>query len=235
MAEISAHLFGGQLILLESATYPGSTEEVVLLTLEKSGLRCPVSPYSTEGSTVRSSLSPQVDFFPAFSPEREDPGNRHFLIHQISDVIGGVNAPSALVAQDLYQQVFEQALLVSCSRAAEMTRLLENIYRCVSIALANELKRLCLQMGTDIWEVIEAAKTKPFGLTAFHPGPGLGGHCIPIDPFYLTWKPREYNFPTRLIELAGEINSAMPEHVVAALVEALNSPSNACRVRRSWS
>jgi UDP-N-acetyl-D-glucosamine dehydrogenase len=133
-----------------------------------------------------------------------------------------VNAASAVAAQALYDQVFEKTLLVSSARAAEMTKLLENIYRCVNIALVNELKLLCLRMGIDIWEVIEAAKTKPFGFTPFYPGPGLGGHCIPIDPFYLTWKAREYEFPTRFIELAGEINSAMPEHVVASLADALN-------------
>ena len=219
---ISAHLRPGQLIVLESTTYPGTTEEEVLPILEKSGLRCPVSAYSIEGGTVRSSGTLDADFFLAFSPEREDPGNKRFQTHEIPKVIGGVNAPSALAAHDLYQRVFEHTVLVSSSRAAEMTKLLENIYRCVNIALVNELKLLCLRMGIDIWEVIEAAKTKPFGFTAFYPGPGLGGHCIPIDPFYLTWKAREYEFPTRFIELAGEINSAMPEHVVSAITEALN-------------
>jgi UDP-N-acetyl-D-glucosamine dehydrogenase len=133
-----------------------------------------------------------------------------------------VNGPSAAAARTLYRQAFEHTVTVSSTKAAEMTKLLENIYRCVNIALVNELKRLCMRMGIDIWEVIEAAKTKPFGFTAFYPGPGLGGHCIPIDPFYLTWKAREYEFPTRFIELAGEINTAMPEHVVASLAEALN-------------
>jgi UDP-N-acetyl-D-glucosamine dehydrogenase len=219
---ISAHLRPGQLIVLESTTYPGTTDEVVLPILERSGLHCPFSPYATDGRTVTISEAVGGDFLLAFSPEREDPGNKQFQTHQIPKVIGGVNGASALAARALYDQVFERTLLVSSARAAEMTKLLENIYRCVNIALVNELKLLCLRMGIDIWEVIEAAKTKPFGFTAFYPGPGLGGHCIPIDPFYLTWKAREYEFPTRFIELAGEINSAMPEHVVASLAGALN-------------
>ncbi len=219
---ISAQMRSGQLIILESTTYPGTTEEVVLPILEKSGLRCPVSPYSTDGITVRSSDSTEGDFLLAFSPEREDPGNKGFRTTQIPKVVGGVNAASALAAQAVYGQVFEKTVLVSSSRAAEMTKLLENIYRCVNIALVNELKLLSLRMGIDIWEVIEAAKTKPFGFTPFYPGPGLGGHCIPIDPFYLTWKAREYEFPTRFIELAGEINASMQGHVVEALAEALN-------------
>lgn len=219
---ISSNLRPGQLIVLESTTYPGTTEEVVLPILEKSGLRCPVLPYATDGGTILSSTSPEPDFLLAFSAEREDPGNKQFRTYQITKIIGGVNAPSALAAQALAHQVFERTMLVSSSRAAEMTKLLENIYRSVNIALVNELKLLCLRMGIDIWEVIEAAKTKPFGFTPFYPGPGLGGHCIPIDPFYLTWKAREYDFPTRFIELAGEINTAMPEHVVASLANALN-------------
>jgi UDP-N-acetyl-D-glucosamine dehydrogenase len=158
----------------------------------------------------------------AFSPEREDPGNKQFQTHQVPKIIGGINASSARAAQALYAQAFEKTVLVSSARTAEMTKILENTYRCVNIALVNELKLLCSRMGIDIWEVIEAAKTKPFGFTAFYPGPGLGGHCIPIDPFYLTWKAREYEFPTRFIELAGEINSSMPEHVVAAITDALN-------------
>jgi UDP-N-acetyl-D-glucosamine dehydrogenase len=219
---VSAHLRPGQLIVLESTTYPGTTDEVVLPILEKPGLRCSPSAYATDGSVVKSSGTVGGDFLLAFSPEREDPGNKQFQTHQIPKVIGGVNGASAVAARALYDQVFERTLLVSSARAAEMTKLLENIYRCVNIALVNELKLLCLRMGIDIWEVIEAAKTKPFGFTAFYPGPGLGGHCIPIDPFYLTWKAREYEFPTRFIELAGEINSAMPEHVVASLADALN-------------
>jgi UDP-N-acetyl-D-glucosamine dehydrogenase len=195
---------------------------VVLPILEKSGLNSPILPYVTDGSHVALPVETEGDFLLAFSPEREDPGNKQFATHQIPKVVGGVNASSALAAQALYGQAFEKTLVVSSTRAAEMTKILENTYRCVNIALVNELKLLCLRMGIDIWEVIEAARTKPFGFTPFFPGPGLGGHCIPIDPFYLTWKAREYEFPTRFIELAGEINSAMPEHVVTSLAEALN-------------
>jgi UDP-N-acetyl-D-glucosamine dehydrogenase len=218
---IARHLRRGQLVVIESTTYPGTTDELVLSSLELSGLRCPIVPYSVHNQTVTYQNSNPTDFLLAFSPEREDPGNASFQTHQIPKVIGGVNGPSAQAAQALYSQVFDRTVLVSSSRAAEMTKILENTYRCVNIALVNELKLLCLRMGIDIWEVINAAKTKPFGFTAFFPGPGLGGHCIPIDPFYLTWKAREYDFPTRFIELAGEINSAMPEHVVSALVDAL--------------
>ena len=220
--EISAHLRPGQLIVLESTTYPGTTEEVMLPILERSGLRCPRAAYHTNGGAVESRESLQPDFLLAFSPEREDPGNTEFQTHRIPKLIGAVNGPSALAAQALYGQVFERTLVVSSAKVAEMAKLLENIYRCVNIALINELKLLSLRMGIDVWEVIEAAKTKPFGFTAFYPGPGLGGHCIPIDPFYLTWKAREYEFPTRFIELAGEINASMPDHVVAAVSEALN-------------
>ncbi len=219
---ISSNLRRGQLVVLESTTYPGTTEEVVLPTLEKSGLRCPVASYAADGTSVQTSENARPDFFLAFSPEREDPGNKAFEIHQVPKVIGALNAPSALAAQALYRQAFDHTILVSSTRVAEMAKLLENIYRCVNIALVNELKLLCLRMGIDIWEVIQAAKTKPFGFAAFDPGPGLGGHCIPIDPFYLTWKAKEYEFPTRFIELAGEINAAMPEHVVAAVAQTLD-------------
>ncbi len=219
---IAPHLRRGQLVVLESTTYPGTTEEVVLPILEKSGLHCPISPYFMDGRNVTGAEGQEVDFLLAFSPEREDPGNKQFQTYQIPKIIAGVNASSARATQALYSRAFEQTQLVSSTRAAEMTKILENTYRCVNIALVNELKLLCLRMGIDIWEVIEAAKTKPFGFTAFYPGPGLGGHCIPIDPFYLTWKAREYEFPTRFIELAGEINSSMPEHVLASLADALN-------------
>ncbi len=219
---IRPHLRPGQLVVLESTTYPGTTEEVVLPILERSGLRCPVIPYATDSQGITSVDPEPSDFLAAFSPEREDPGNPNFQTCQIPKVMGGVNGASARAVQTLYSQAFERTVLVSSSRAAEMTKLLENIYRCVNIALINELKLLSLRMGIDIWEVIEAARTKPFGFTPFYPGPGLGGHCIPIDPFYLTWKAHEYEFPTRFIELAGEINSAMPSHAVAALSEALN-------------
>ena len=219
---IASHLRRGQLVVLESTTYPGTTEEVVLPILERSGLRCPLSPYSTKGLEITAGEEQEADFLLAFSPEREDPGNKQFQTHQVPKILGGVNASSARAAQALYACAFERTQLVSSARAAEMTKILENTYRCVNIALVNELKLLCLRMGIDIWEVIEAAKTKPFGFTAFYPGPGLGGHCIPIDPFYLTWKAREYEFPTRFIELAGEINASMPERVVTSLMEALN-------------
>ena len=212
---LSAHLQPGQLIVLESTTYPGTTEEEMLPILEKRGLRCPPSSYAVErGAIVSAPEAVEPDFFLAFSPEREDPGNKKFQTRQVPKVVGGVNAVSALAAQELYASIFEHTYLVSSARTAEMTKLLENIYRAVNIALVNELKLLCQHMEIDIWEVIEAAKTKPFGFNAFYPGPGLGGHCIPIDPFYLTWKAREYEFPTRFIELAGEINTAMPHHVV---------------------
>lgn len=219
---ISPRLRPGQLVVLESTTYPGTTEEVVLPILERSGLHCPVSDYSANGNGQRILESSEIEFLLAFSPEREDPGNKLFKTHQVPKVIGGINAASVLATQALYETAFEQTVLVSSSRAAEMTKILENTYRSVNIALVNELKLLCLRMGLDIWEIIDAAKTKPFGFSAFYPGPGLGGHCIPIDPFYLTWKAHEYDFPTRFIELAGEINASMPEHVVVAVTEALN-------------
>lgn len=231
---VGAFMRPGQLIVLESTTYPGTTEDLVLPILEQSGLRCLIKPYdpalaSSEDDPGEES---ENDFLLAFSPEREDPGNKQFQTQQIPKVIGGVNKPSALAAQALYGQVFERTVLVGSSRVAEMAKLLENTYRCVNIALINELKLLCLRMGIDVWEVIEAAKTKPFGFTPFYPGPGLGGHCIPIDPFYLTWKAREYELPTRFIELAGEINSSMPRHVVEALAEALNQRRQCLREAR---
>ena len=218
---VSEHLQPGQLIVLESTTYPGTTDEDMLAILEKPALKCPVSHYVADGVTVTASEGAEPDFFLAFSPEREDPGNKQFQTQQVFKVIGGVNGPSAVAAQALYQSIFEHTFMVSSSRTAEMTKLLENIYRCVNIALVNELKLLCMRMGIDIWEVIAAAKTKPFGFNAFYPGPGLGGHCIPVDPFYLTWKAREYEFPTRFIELAGEINTAMPHHVVNHVAAAM--------------
>jgi UDP-N-acetyl-D-glucosamine dehydrogenase len=219
---VRAELRRGQIVVLESTTYPGTTEEEVLPILEKSGLHCPVIPYLAEDVVPEAMDSPSPDFFLAFSPEREDPANSNYSTAQIPKVIGAVNAPSALAAQLLYQSVFDRTVVVSSSRAAEMSKLLENIYRCVNIALVNELKLLCQHMNIDIWEVIKAASTKPFGFQPFYPGPGLGGHCIPIDPFYLSWKAREYDFPTRFIELAGEINSAMPAHVVEGVAESLD-------------
>jgi UDP-N-acetyl-D-glucosamine dehydrogenase len=212
---IQPHLQKGHLVVLESTTYPGTTEELLLPILEKSGLRCPIVAGPEHENAA-------VDFFLAFSPEREDPGNRQFGLAQIPKVVGGVNPPSGRAAQALYAQVVAKVIPVSSTRAAEMTKLLENIFRCVNIALVNELKLLCQRMGVDVWEVIEAASSKPFGFMPFYPGPGLGGHCIPVDPFYLSWKAREYDFSTRFIELAGEINTAMPYHVVDAVAEALN-------------
>jgi UDP-N-acetyl-D-glucosamine dehydrogenase len=229
---VMPYLRPGQLIVLESTTYPGTTDELLLPILRRSGLRCPITEYTTDGTAVTSAAASESDFLVAFSPEREDPGNKDFRTHQIPKIVGGVNGDSAIAAQALYAQAFDRTMLVSTARAAEMTKLLENIYRCVNIALVNELKLLCQRMNINIWEVIEAAKTKPFGFTAFYPGPGLGGHCIPIDPFYLTWKAREYQFPTRFIELAGEINSAMPEHVVAATADALNERKQCLRDAR---
>ena len=212
---IQPHLQMGQLVVLESTTYPGTTEELLLPILEKSGLRCPIAG-GPENENVPG------DFFLAFSPEREDPGNKQFGLAQIPKVVGGVNPPSGRAAQALYGQVVARVIPVSSTRAAEMTKLLENIFRCVNIALVNELKMLCLRMGVDVWEVIDAASSKPFGFMPFYPGPGLGGHCIPVDPFYLSWKAREYDFSTRFIELAGEVNTAMPYHVVDSIAAALN-------------
>src|SRR6202167_1787259 len=213
---IYPHLQKGQLVVLESTTFPGTTEELVLPILQKSGLRCPIAA-GPEAENVA------CDFFLAFSPEREDPGNKQFGLAQIPKVVGGVNPPSGRAACAIYTPIVSKVVPVSSTRAAEMAKLLENIFRCVNIALVNELKMLSLRMGVDIWEVIDAAATKPFGFMPFYPGPGLGGHCIPVDPYYLSWKAREYDFATRFIELAGEINTAMPYNVVDALVSALNS------------
>jgi UDP-N-acetyl-D-glucosamine dehydrogenase len=212
---IAPHLQREQLIILESTTYPGTTEEMVLPILEQGGLDCPI-----QGQ--RDSKVAPTDFYLAFSPEREDPGNKHFGLAQIPKVVGGINPPSGQAAANLYAQIVARVVPVSSTRAAEMTKLLENIFRCVNIALVNELKLLCQRMGMDVWEVIESAATKPFGFMPFYPGPGLGGHCIPVDPYYLSWKAREYDFATRFIELAGEINTSMPYHVVNAVADALN-------------
>ncbi len=222
---IRPNLQRGQLVVLESTTYPGTTEELLLPILEQSGLRCPVAR-GLEAENI------PTDFFLAFSPEREDPGNKQFGLAQIPKVVGGVNPPSGRAAQALYAQIVARVVPVSSSRAAEMSKLLENIFRCVNIALVNELKLLCLRMGLDIWEVIDSAATKPFGFMPFYPGPGLGGHCIPVDPFYLSWKAREYDFFTRFIELAGEINTAMPYHVVEAIATALNQQKKSLKGSR---
>jgi UDP-N-acetyl-D-glucosamine dehydrogenase len=213
---IQPHLQKGQLIVLESTTYPGTTEELVLPILEKSGLRCPIA------SGLQSDNIP-ADFFLAFSPEREDPGNKQYGLAQIPKVVGGCNPPSSRAALALYAQVVAKVVPVSSTRAAEMAKLLENIFRCVNIALVNELKLLATRMNIDIWEVIDAAATKPFGFMPFYPGPGLGGHCIPVDPYYLSWKAREFDFAARFIELAGEINTSMPYHVVDAIASSLNN------------
>ena len=212
---ISPNLQRTQLIVLESTTYPGTTEELVLPILERSGLKCPITrgPESENVAT---------DFFLAFSPEREDPGNKQFGLAQIPKVVGGTNPPSRRAAAALYAQVVSRVVPVSSTRAAEMVKLLENIFRCVNIALVNELKLLGHRMDIDMWEVIDSAATKPFGFMPFYPGPGLGGHCIPVDPYYLSWKAREFDFATRFIELAGEINTSMPYHVVDSVAAALN-------------
>jgi UDP-N-acetyl-D-glucosamine dehydrogenase len=222
---IQPHLQRGQLIVLESTTYPGTTEELVLPILEANGLRCPVA-HGLDAEHIA------TDFFLAFSPEREDPGNKQYGLAQIPKVVGGVNPPSGRAAVSLYAQIVARVVPVSSTRAAEMAKLLENIFRCVNIALVNELKQLSLRMGIDIWEVIDAAATKPFGFMPFYPGPGLGGHCIPVDPFYLSWKAREYDFATRFIELAGEVNTAMPYHVVDAVASALNDRQKALKGSR---
>ncbi|MGZ4789638.1 MAG: nucleotide sugar dehydrogenase [Terriglobales bacterium] len=211
---IAPHIHPGQLIILESTTYPGTTEEVMVPILEKGnrhGLKA-----------ARNGQSGDDMFYVAFSPEREDPGRTDIERHDIPKVVGGLDSTAGELAAAVYGAIFRRTVRVSTPAVAEMTKLLENIYRCVNIAMVNELKLLCLRMGVDIWEVIEAAKTKPFGFQAFYPGPGLGGHCIPVDPYYLSWKAKEYDFQTRFIELAGDVNSAMPYHVVASVSAALN-------------
>ena len=202
--QIAARLRRGQLVVLESTTYPGTTDEEVRAILERGGLRTP------------------ADFLLAFSPEREDPGNPSFSTRTIPKIVGGVNPESTAAAAALYAKAVETVVPVANARVAEASKLLENTYRSVNIALVNELKITFDRMGIDIWEVIEAAKTKPFGFTPFYPGPGLGGHCIPIDPFYLSWKAAEYGMQARFVELAGEINRAMPAYVVSKVVAGLN-------------
>jgi UDP-N-acetyl-D-glucosamine dehydrogenase len=211
---IAPHLRAGHLVILESTTYPGTTEEVLIPILEKG------NRHGLKAS--RGDASDGQEFYVAFSPEREDPGNQTVARRDIPKVVGGLNAKASDLAAALYGAIFARVVRVSSPAAAEMTKLLENIYRCVNIALVNELKLLSLRMGLDIWEVINAAATKPFGFQAFYPGPGLGGHCIPVDPFYLSWKAKEWDFRTRFIELAGEINSNMPYHVLESVGKALN-------------
>jgi UDP-N-acetyl-D-glucosamine dehydrogenase len=203
--QVAENMKKGQLIVLESTTYPGTTEEILLPKFRARGWR--------EGE----------DFFLAYSPEREDPGNPEYTTKSIPKVVGGITRNCQKVAKALYGQIIHEVVAVSTVRAAEMTKLLENIYRSVNIALVNELKILADRMGIDIWEVIEAASTKPFGYFPFYPGPGMGGHCIPIDPFYLSWKAREFDFTTRFIQLSGEINVSMPYYVVSKAIDALNT------------
>lgn len=204
MEAVARTLRPGQLIVLESTTYPRTTRDVVLPILEKAGLKV------------------GEDFFLAFSPEREDPGNAQFSTTTIPKVVGGLDSRSGELAVELYRLVVTKVVKVSSPEVAEACKILENTYRAVNIALVNELKVLYDRMGIDVWEVIDAAKTKPFGFQAFYPGPGLGGHCIPIDPFYLTWIARKYGFNTRFIELAGEVNTSMPAYVVSRIADALN-------------
>jgi len=216
---IAPYLNPGQLVVLESTTYPGTTEEVLVPILEKEnkfGLKAARLDGSKDGI-----------FHVAFSPEREDPGNTQVARRDIPKVIGGLDPDATECASALYNSIFSRVVPVSSPATAEMTKLLENIYRCVNIALVNELKLLCLRMGIDIFEVIQAAATKPFGFQSFYPGPGLGGHCIPIDPFYLSWKAKEFDFHTRFIELAGEVNLKMPYHVVSSVAQALNRQKKA--------
>jgi UDP-N-acetyl-D-glucosamine dehydrogenase len=201
---LAPHMKRGQLFVLESTSYPGTTDEVLRPILERNGLKA------------------GADFHLAYSPEREDPGNKRFNTKTIPKIVGGYTPRCLEVAQALYGAALNETVAVSSTRVAELTKLLENIFRCVNIALVNELKMLCDRMNIDVWEVIQAASTKPFGFMPFLPGPGLGGHCIPIDPFYLTWKAREFEFQTKFIELAGEVNAQMPHYVVHRTMEALN-------------
>jgi UDP-N-acetyl-D-glucosamine dehydrogenase len=208
---VMPHLRRGQLVVLESSTYPGTTEEVLRPILEESGLKA------------------GKDFFLAYSPEREDPGNVYYSTRTIPKVVGGMDEASRDLAVALYEAIVPSVVPVSCTQVAEACKILENTYRAVNIALVNELKVVFDRMGIDVWEVIEAAKTKPFGFQAFYPGPGLGGHCIPIDPFYLTWAARRFGVNTRFIELAGEVNTNMPRHVVERVSEALNEQVKSVR------
>lgn len=208
---IAKHLRKGQLVVLESTTYPGTTREVVQPLLDATGLKL------------------EEDYFLAFSPEREDPGRTDITTKDIPKVVGGAGPHSARLATALYGSCFSRVVPVSTCEVAEACKIVENVYRCINIALVNELKLCFDRMGIDVWEVIDAAKTKPFGFQAFYPGPGLGGHCIPIDPFYLSWKAKEFGITTRFIELAGEINTRMPEHVVNRVAEALNEHGKALK------
>ena len=211
---IAPHLTAGTLVTLESTTYPGTTEEVIAPIIE------------AQGFTIGQ------DIFLAFSPERVDPGNESFQTKNTPKVVGGVTGACTEAAVALYSAFLDEIVPVSSTRVAEMSKLLENIFRCVNIALVNELAQLCERMDVDVWEVVDAAKTKPFGFMPFYPGPGLGGHCIPIDPFYLSWKAREYDFHTEFIELAGKTNDAMPRYVVERITAALNTRGKAMSMSR---
>ncbi|MGC8548837.1 MAG: nucleotide sugar dehydrogenase [Acidobacteriaceae bacterium] len=218
---MAPYLRAGQLVILESTTYPGTTEDVLIPLLEQCNGRGLMA--------YRDGRDEKECFHVAYSPEREDPGNTQVDRPDIPKVVGAPAELTRRLAGELYQSIFKTIVPVSSAAAAEMTKLLENIYRCVNIALVNELKLLCLRMNLDIWEIIHAAKTKPFGFQAFYPGPGLGGHCIPIDPFYLSWKAKEVDFSTRFINLAGEINTSMPYHIVESVVAALNDRGKAVK------
>lgn len=209
--DINANLRKGQLVILESTTYPGTTEEVILPKLGGNGLKV------------------GRDIFIAFSPERVDPGNKKYKTKDIPKVVGGVSETCTELARVLYSQIIKEVIPVSSTRSAEMVKLLENTFRAVNIGLINELALMCNKMNLDIWEIIEAAKTKPFGFMPFYPGPGLGGHCLPCDPIYLSWKARSHGFEARLIELAAEINSYMPHHVVDRVIAALNESKKALK------
>lgn len=232
---IAPHLHAGQLVVLESTTYPGTTEEIIVETINRHGqakglqvLRGAIRTPAAEGRATETSEELN-GVMVAFSPEREDPGNMITPRRDIPKVIGGVEARATAAACALYGSIFRRTVPVSTPAAAEMTKLLENIYRCVNIALVNELKQICLKMGIDIWEVIEAAGTKPFGFQAFYPGPGVGGHCIPVDPFYLNWKAQQFGFQAKFIELAGEVNEGMPQYVVQSTARALERQGTAIR------
>lgn len=212
--QVAAHLRPGKLVVLESTTYPGTVDEVVLPRLEAGGLRA------------------GRDFYLAFSPERIDPGNREWTTRNIPRVVGGIDARSTEAAAALYENIVETVVPVSSPRVAEMVKLLENTFRAVNIGMVNELALMCRGLDIDVWEVIDAARTKPFGFMPFYPGPGLGGHCIPVDPFYLSWKARQHGFEPRFIELAGQVNGAMPRYVVERIAEALNTRSQALRGAR---
>jgi UDP-N-acetyl-D-glucosamine dehydrogenase len=211
---IAATLREGQLVVLESTTYPGTTEELILPMLTERGWKV------------------GQDFFLAFSPERVDPGNKHYHTRNTPKIIGGVTPSCTRVTQALYSRAIDTVIAVSSTRAAEMVKLLENTFRSVNIGLVNEVALMCARLGVDVWEVIDAAASKPFGFMPFYPGPGLGGHCIPIDPLYLSWKLKTLNYRARFIELAGEINSAMPEYVVERITDALNDRQKSVRGSR---